>query len=233
MTVSNPLADILYAKEALPPNPYQSNTNETHKYARGMSISINNHKQGSSSIVESIRKNYQSLMYGLTGNNPSMDDIRLWRDRRAPSRKKVMDIVANKGVLMVAVIHNYDHTDKFSVRGSKYNVDNEHLHLYIYGAHHYLPTEGPELDSKIKQLNKVLSRHCRRKSNHLKKFIDIRPVGTGKNKYNDIVSPTTVYDYINLPKTDPMKDCWINYMANSRNLDQHTYPLLYIYQEAK
>ena len=231
MIVSNPLADLLYANEAIPPNPYQSNTIETHKYARGMSVSINNHKQGSSSIVEKIRKNYQSLMYGLTGSNPSMNDIRLWSGKRAPSRKKVMDIVANKGVLMVAVIHPYDHTDKYSGRGSKFNVDNEHLHLYIYGAHHYLPTDRKELDSKINQIIKLFGRHCRRKSNNQNRFIDIKPVGTGKNKYNDIVNPTDVYDYINLPVTDPMKDCWINYMANSRNLEQQTYPLLYIYKD--
>ena len=172
-------------------------------------------------------------MYGLTGNNISMDDIRLWTGKRAPNRKKVMDIVANKGVLMVAVIHQYDQGDKYGGRGSKFNVDNEHLHLYIYGAHHYLPTAEEELDGKINQLNRVLSRHCKRKNNYLKKFIDIRPVGIGKNKYNDIVNPTDVYDYINLPVTNPMKDCWINYMANSRNLDQPNHPLLYIYQEAQ
>ena len=230
MIVSNPLADLLYANEAVAPKPYK---NKSHKYARGMSITINNHKQDSSSIVQRLRKNYKSLMYGLTGSNPSMDDIKLWSGKRAPGRQKVMDIVANKGVLMVAAIHPYDHIDKYSGRGSKFNVDNEHLHLYIYGAHHYLPTAELELDSKINQLIKVLGRHCTRQNNYLKKFIDIKPVGTGRNQYNDIVSPTDVYDYINLPVTDPIKDCWINYMANCRNLDQPTYPLLYIYQEAQ
>jgi len=230
MIVSNGLTDWLYANEAVPPKPYK---NKSHKYARGMSITINNHKQDSSSIVQRLRKNYKSLMYGLTGSNPSMDDIRLWSGKRIPGRQKVMDIVANNGVLMVAAIHPYDHIDKYSGRGSKFNVDNEHLHLYIYGVHHYLPTAEKELDSKINQLIKVLGRHCTRQNNYLKKFIDIKPVGTGRNQYNDIVSPTDVYDYINLPNTDPIKDCWINYMANCRSLDQPTYPLLYIYQEAQ
>ena len=227
MIVSNPLADLLYAKEALAPNPY---TYDSGKYARGMSITINNHKQDTSNIVQNLRKQYKSLMYGLTGSNPSMDDIRLWSGKRAPSRQKVMDIVANKGVLMVAAIHNYDHIDKYSGRGSKFNVDNQHLHLYIYGAHHYLPNSESELDNKINQLNRLLGRHSRRKNNKLKKFIDIKPVGTGKHKFNDIIKPTDLYDYINLPTTDPTKDCWINYMANSKNLDQPNYPLLYIYQ---
>ena len=230
MIVSNALADLLYANEAVAPQPYKY---QVHKYARGMSISINNHKQDSSSIVQKLRKNYKSLIYGLTGVNPSMDDIRLWSGKRAPSRQKIMDIVANKGVLMVAAIHPYDHIDKYSGRGSKFNVDNEHLHLYIYGTHHHLPMGESELEDKINQLIKVLGRHCSRKNNYLKKFIDIRPVGTGRNQYNDVVSPTDVYDYINLPYTDPIKDCWINYMANCRNLDQPTYPLLYIYQEAQ
>ena len=227
MIVSNPLADLLYANEAIPPKPYKY---DSHKYARGMSITINNHKQDSSSIVHKLRHNYKSLMYGLTGSNPSMDDIRLWSSKRAPSRQKVMDIVANKGVLMVAAIHPYDHLDKYSGRGSKFNVDNEHLHLYIYGAHHYLPESEVDIDNKINQLNRLLGRHSNRKNNYLKKFIDIKPVGTGSNKFNDIINPTDVYDYINLPVTNPIKDCWINYMTNCRNLDQPNYPLLYIYQ---
>tara|TARA_B100001094_G_scaffold164941_1_gene159665 strand:+ start:1186 stop:1683 length:498 start_codon:yes stop_codon:yes gene_type:complete len=165
-------------------------------------------------------------MYGLTGSNPSMDDIRLWSGKRAPSRQKVMDIVANKGVLMVAVIHPYDHLDKYSGRGSKFNVDNQHLHLYIYGAHHYLPKSELDIDNKINQLKRLLGRHSNRKDNYLKKFIDVKPV-------NDKVNPTDVYDYINQPKTDPIKNCWINYMANCRNSDQPNYPLLYIYEEKK
>ena len=230
MIVSNALADWLYANEAVAPKPYKY---ESHKYARGMSITINNYKQSSCSIVQKIRKQYQSLMYGLTGENPSMDDIRLWSGKRVPGRKKVMDIVADKGVLMVAAMHPYDHIDKYSGRGSRFNVDNEHLHLYIYGTHHYLPTEESKLDSKINQLIRLLGRHNTRKNNYLKKFIDIKPVGTGRNQFNDVVSPTDVYDYINLPVTDPVKDCWINYMATSRNTDQPTYPLLYIYQESQ
>ena len=156
MKVSNPLADLLYANDPIAPNPYNY---KRHKYERGMSITVNNHKQDVSSILPSLRRQYKSLMYGLTGVNLSMDDIRLWTGKRVPNRQKVMDIVANKGVLMLVAVHNYNHIDNYSGRGSRFNVDYSHVHMYVYGTHHYLPTSELQLRNKVSHLVRLIGRH--------------------------------------------------------------------------
>ena len=39
------------------------------RFDRGMFISINNHKQGNDDLYGSLKKQYQSLIYALTGSN--------------------------------------------------------------------------------------------------------------------------------------------------------------------
>ena len=50
---------------------------DEHTYARGMFVTINNHKQGNDSIYQSLKKQYQSILYGLNGINFSRDTFRV------------------------------------------------------------------------------------------------------------------------------------------------------------
>ena len=61
--------------------------------------------------------------------------------------------------------------------------------------------------------------------------IDIREVGKGKYLYNDAITLTTFYDYLQLPKLHHSKDCLINYMAGCRTNPTAANPLMFIYQE--
>ena len=192
-----------------------------------MFISINNHKQSSDTLYQSLRKQYQSI-HALTGNNVSRSNIRLVADK-LPQRQKVMDIAAK--VIAVATMHQYDRYNNLTFRGSNANYEYQHLHLFVYGANHYLPENDVDIDNKVRHIKHCLLRHNKFSKNATDKKIDIREVGKGKYLYNDPITPTTFYDYLQLPKQQPNKDCVINYMADSRNNLFAANPLMFIYQE--
>ena len=200
------------------------------RYDKGMFISINNHKQSSDTLYQSLRKQYQSILYALTGNNESKSNIRLIAGK-LPPRQKVMDIIAAKGVIVVAAIHQYDRYNKLTFRGSTANYGYQHLHLFVYGANHYLPDNDMQIDEKVRHIKHCLFRHNNFSKNAKDSKIDIREVGKGKYLYNDPITPTTLYDYLQLPKQQPSKDCVINYMADSRDNPSAANPLMFIYQE--
>ena len=54
-----------------------------HRFNKGMFISINNHKSGTDDIVSKLKKDYQSIIYGLTGKNIS-------RETNAPTRSFII-----------------------------------------------------------------------------------------------------------------------------------------------
>ena len=62
---------------------YPSSVKETqlpkisHHYENGMFISINNHKQGMDDLCASLKEQYKSILYALTGINIGMDEIKL------------------------------------------------------------------------------------------------------------------------------------------------------------
>ena len=201
-----------------------------HPYEKGMLISINNYKTHTEKLYQSLKKNYQTIEYGLTKKNYSRDDLKI-RYKQSPNPKKLMDeVVVKKRILMVAGVHNYDKYNYKTQSGSKIHYGYQHLHLYLYGIHHLLPTDTKSLENKIKHLKILLMRHNQVYKKNKETSIDIRRVGTGENLYNDVVSPTSLHQYINLPKTNPEKKCCINYIADTRQYDNQNYPLVFIYR---
>lgn len=201
-----------------------------HKYERGMFLSINNYKESTPGLVGKLKNYYKSMEYWLFNKNPSMNDIRVLCDK-LPLRQKVMDTIATKGLFVVAAIHNYDRHSHRTGRGSKYNIDYQHLHFYVYGVHHHLPQDGNALKAKEEHLQKLLMRTINHKPNSPLSIINIKPVGSGKYFYNDIIEPKSLYDYLLHPKQQPTKKCVINYLADTAAYEQSSYPLFYIFKQ--
>ena len=51
------------------------------------------------------------------------------------------------------------------------------------------------------------------------------------NKSNDVITPATVYDYLMMPETNPEKNSWINYLAETRRDTSYKTPYYYLYQK--
>ena len=224
MKSSNALELLLY-----PPKIEQLKTQPDHPYSRGMFISINNHKSDSGKLFTLYPKQYQTILYGLTGTNISRDLIKV-SHRRLPSRETIMDLINSKRLFMVAGIHDYKPLDKRG-RGSRTNYEYQHTHFYVYGTHFYLPTDEQELRDKEDHLTRLLQRNTNT-TNQKHRLIKVSPVGTGKYLYNDPVTPCTLYDYLQSPTANPSKNNIINYIANNKNNPSNKYPLSYIYQES-
>jgi len=223
--MANALEMMLYDNKEL----FDKHTNnKSIRFDKGMFISYNNHKQGSDTLYQSLKHQYKSIVYALTGVNISKSSIRLGK---VPKRQKVMDIIANKGIILVAVIHQYDRHNNLTFRGSNSNYDTQHLHLFVYGVSHYLPVDDADIDNKVRHIKHCLFRHNKFSKYAKDNKIDIREVGKGKYLYNDAISPTTFYDYLQLPKLHPSKDCLINYMAGCRENPTAANPLMFIYKE--
>lgn len=201
-----------------------------HKYERGLFLSINNYTESTPKLISNLKEYYKSMEYWLLKKNPSMNDIKVLCDK-LPPRQKVMDIVAGKGLFVVAAIHNYDRHNQKTGRGSKYNIDYQHLHFYVYGAHHHLPKDGTDLKGKEEHLQKLLMRTINHKPNSSLSIVNIKPVGAGRYFYNDNIQPTTLYDYLLLPQQDPIRQCVINYLANTAVTEELRHPLFYIYKQ--
>jgi hypothetical protein len=224
MTKSNMLELLLYS----PMVEQTKNQPIEHEYERGMFISINNHKLISADLYQGFKKQYQSIMYGLTGSNISRDTIKVSYGR-LPKRQVIMDLVAKKKVLLVAGIHDYKPTDQGG-RGSRWNYEYQHSHFYIYGAHHYLPKDPAELQDKIDHLERLLQRGSNIKGASYK-VNTIKPVGRGKYLYSDPVTPTTLYEYLTSPPPSPAEVNCINYIKYNANNPNNQYPPTYLYQE--
>ena len=197
-------------------------------YERGMFISINNHKQGNDDLYASLKRQYQSLVYAVTGKNISRDEIKV--TDKLPKQEVILGLMAKQRVLVAAAMHSYDGYNQRTGRGSKYNYGGyNHLHFYAYGLHCLLQQHRGGVEEAVRHIKKCLFRHNRFAAAANYKNIDIREVGVGKYQYNDIVCPTTLHDYLSLPKTNPAKQCVINYMAG--HLDNGaTNPIVYVYQ---
>lgn len=202
-----------------------------HPYERGMAVTISCHKQTTADLVQSLKRVYGSLLYGLTGEQVSRDDLRV--KTQLPKRRKVMDLVASKTPLVVAGIHTYNQWDKQTCRGSYGNYGYQHLHLYAYGVHHYLPQD--EINAKESKLRSCFCRYLKApKYVPLQnKPVVIEPVGNGKYLYEFDLNLTALYDYLCLSSMEPQRHCWINCIAESKVPVQDRTPLLYIYKEIK
>ena len=221
----NPLEALLYKDKSTVQDTFRPQAG--HPYAKGMAVTINNHKQDTADLVSSLKRVYQSLVYGLTGKNPSRESLML--KTKVPPRKKVMDLVASKTPLLVAGIHSYDYRDNRTGRGSYANYGYQHLHLYCYGVHHYFPSD--EVASTQEHLRKLLQRYLHSPKKAPKTAIEVKPVGMGKYLYECDVTPTSLYDYLLMPTTSPNGTSWINYIAGSKEKPQDRTPLLFIYKE--
>ena len=197
-----------------------------HPYANGMAVTINSHKRTTLDLLQSMKEVYGTLLYGLTGKNPSKDHVMV--KHKLPSRQKVLDLVASKTPLMVAGIHSYNQWDKTTGKGSYANYGYQHLHLYAYGVHHYLPLDG--VAGRVEILRQCFKRHLHQKKKAPDDAVQIKPVGIGKYLYEFNLTPTTLYDYLNLPSTNCKKDSWINYLAEYKPPGEGT-PLFFIYKQ--
>jgi len=203
-------------------------SNDRERFDRGMFISINNHKQGNDDLCGSLKKQYQSLIYALTGYNPSRDKIKV--TDKLPAQKTILQLMAKKRVVVAAALHAYDAYNHKTGKGSRYNFGGyNHLHFYAFGLHHLMQKHDGGVDAAVEHIRHCLFRHNRFANQQNSNNIDIREVGVGKYQYNDVVTPTTLLDYLALPKTNPTKDCIINYMAGAVN-DGAANPILYLYQ---
>lgn len=228
MKLLNPLEQILYAEQSVAATALPS---INHKLERGVFLSINNYKQGCDTLYQSLRKQYGSLVYAMTGKNIPADCIKSISGS-VPSHQKIMDAVVAKKLIMVAAIHHYDYYSCKTGRGSISNADYQHLHLYVYGMHHYIGKDDAFIDDALDYIPRVLCRHNRFNNKSKSPRIDIKPVGIGKYRFSDVVTPSTLYDYLKLPNAEPSKKCVMNYLADTSGYGGNNYPLTYIYQEA-
>ena len=223
MKTLNPLEQLLYT-----PTLEQTKTQYNHPYERGMFISINNHRTNSGKLFTLFSKQYQTLLYGLTGINISRNSIKVSAGR-LPHRKIIMDLISKKRLLLVAGIHDYKPLDKRG-RGSRRNYEYQHTHFYAYGTHFYLPEEEKSLRDKEDHLARLLQRNTNT-TNQRHRIVKVSPVGTGKYLYTDQVTPSNLYEYLQSPREDPSRKNVINYISNNKNNPSNQYPLTYIYQE--
>ena len=185
-----------------------------HLYQSGMGISINNHETLSSDIQCKYKKQYQSLYKAIAGKKISRNSIKV-DSGRPPTKNLINNIIDEKGLLMVSGIHDYHPYDATLGRGSSRGYEYQHQHIYLYGAHHYLPLIL--LPNTLNRIEGYMCRHIKH-NGKLKRLIDIKPVF-------DYVTPSNLYEYLLTPYRRPTETNWINYITDQ------TYPLSYIYQE--
>ena len=214
--MTNALEQLLYE-----PDTFQSLKGKSHSYVpyeKGMSITLNNSKTHAYELYTSLKEIYQSIYLALTKSKISRDDI-LTSTGKVPSRKTIMDMVINNQPIMVGSIHKY--------RDMRF--DEFHLHLYLYGVHHYLQKDDGKI--RFEKLKSYLHRYLKSKRKRYDNPVDIREVGINSNTFNDVISPATVYEYLEMPYKNPEKDSWINYLAETKRETEYRTPIYYIYQK--
>ena len=202
----------------------QSFAKPSHPYENGIFITIQNHKCLSADIYLQLKDLYTELCNSFLPEEKKIEAVKLLVGK-VPSEKVILDLCYKKIPILVCGIHNYDATSNQTGRGSKSNSWYQHSHYYLYGIHHYLKEDKIE---KWKSKAKGLLMRKFSKQTKLKKddVVDIRDVGGGKYYYNDKITPTTLYDYLKTPYTNPSKDCLINYISKH----QSHYPTSILYK---
>jgi hypothetical protein len=197
------------------------------RFDRGMFISINNHKQTTDTLVASLKKQYEAILYALSGKNIGRGEAIRVTDK-VPVQEVLLDVLAAKKIVVAAAIHSYDAYDIRTGRGSNRNYGGyNHMHFYVFGVDALLERHSGGVDAGVEHIRRVLYRHNKFAKSTNNANIDIREVGVGKYQYSDVVLPTTLYQYLSLPKSNPSKDCIINYMAGTRDGGALN-PVLYI-----
>ncbi len=218
---NNKLEELLYSADDISKNTI----NITHPYERGMLISISNYSTYWEDIRRNYKKQYQSIIKVLTGKKISRDDIH--QTDKLPKRQTISNLIYYKLPIVVGAIHDNKQDDVYGGTSSRYK-QYQHSHFYIYNTHHYLPDKLNELNNKLSKLKSYLLRYTNSKYGK-KGTVHISPVGTGKYSYNDVITPTNLYEYLSLPETEPTKPSVINYIKENRHNPLVNYPLTFIY----
>ncbi len=221
MKNTNPLEQLLY------PSAIEQTTKAelNHHYENGMFISINNNKTDVAALIQQYPRQYQTLIHSICGRSISRKNIR--HTTRLPSRELIADLVAEKKLLLVSGIHDYRRQDGRG--GSKRNYDYQHTHLYVYGAHHYLPANGAGLEAAEKKIRRNLQRYTNT-TNKRYCLIEVAPVGRGIYRYSDSVTPTNLYDYLLTASPEASKRTLLSYIASNRHNSSIQYPISYLYE---
>ncbi len=220
---TNALEALLYPV----PTIKKTKTIQPHSqsYENGMLISISNNKTYWEDLVRQYKRQYQTIIYVITGKKISRDDIR--QTRNIPKRETISNLVYRKTPIVVAGVHDYHIGNEYG-KGSYKNHEYQHTHFYVYNTHHYLPSNKNELNDVIRRLERTLLRYANSK-NGSRDIVRISPVGVGKFCYTDNIQPTDLFDYLTIPEHSPNKECLINYIASNRHKPEITYPLNTIY----
>lgn len=223
MNTKNPLEQLLY-----PPSIEQIKSKQpTHKYEYGMFISINNHKQISGDILLRLPSYYKTLIHAICDKKIGREDITY--TKRRPPQEVIADLVAEKKLIVVAAIHDYHRKNYYGV-GSTKNFDYQHSHLYVFGAHHYLPSDPEQLKIKEDWICDKFRRHAK-PPRYRSKPIKIDPVGRGIYCFTDAVTPTNLYQYLLTADPNSNKKTLLNYISNNRHNPKIQYPISYLYQK--
>ena len=193
-------------QQLYPVEEFQLDTTRDVPYKRGMSITLNNHKCSQYDLYTKLKDMYNSIYKASR-----------WK---VPNRKTIMDMVIRNQPIMVAGIHKYNDIKHF---------DEYHIHMYLYGVHTYLQHEDGSI--RFEKLRSYLKRYLNSRRKRTPSAVDIREVGINNNKSNDVITPATVYDYLKMPETNPEKNSWINYLAETRRDTSYTTPYYYLYQK--
>jgi hypothetical protein len=221
MKNQNPLEQLLY-----PSTIEQTIKPElNHPYEKGIFISINNNKTDAATLIQQYPRQYQTLIHSICGRSISRENIR--HSKKLPSRELIADLVAEKKLLVVSGIHDYKRKDGRG--GSKRNYDYQHTHFYVYGAHHYLPAKGAELEAAEKKICRNLQRYTNT-TNKRYCLIKVASVGNGIYRHSDSVTPTTLYDYLLTASPQASKRTLLSYIASNRHNPSIPYPISYLYE---
>jgi len=221
MKTQNPLEQLLY-----PPSAAETQLPEiNHHYEKGMFISINNHKSDTATLIQQYPHQYQTLIHSICGRSISRENIK--HSRKLPARELIADLVAEKKLLVVCGIHDYKRQDGRG--GSKRNYDYQHTHFYVYGAHHYLPERGAELEEAEKKICRNLQRYTNT-TNKRYCLIKVTSVGNGIYRHSDSITPTTLYDYLLTGTPNSDKRTLLSYIASNRHNPSTQYPLSFLYE---
>jgi len=217
----NPLEQLLYPstiRQTIKPEAI-------HPYEKGMFISINNNKTDAATLIQQYPRQYQTLIHAICGRSVSREKIR--HTKRLPSRELIADLVAEKKLLVVSGIHDYKKQERRG--GSKRNYDYQHTHFYVYGAHHYLPEQGAELEAAENQICRNLQRYTNT-TNKRYCLIKVTSVGNGIYRHSDNVTPTTLYEYLLTASPEASKRTLLSYIASNRHNSSIQYPISYLYE---
>ena len=171
-------------QQLYPVEEFQLDTTRDVPYNKGISITLNNHKCSQYDLYTKLKDIYNSIYKALTDTTISKDNI-LTSRWKVPNRKTIMDMVIRDQPIMVAGIHKYNDIKHF---------DEYHLHMYVYGVHTYLQHEDGSI--RFQKLGSYLKRYLNSRRKRTPSAVDIREVGINNYKFNDVITPATVYDYL-------------------------------------